>query len=367
MNGVKRVMTPNKNWRYQWRLRVVACAVLVILGGGAAAAEEGTVPDEALASIVIIKGDQHRGTGFLAKIREVDFVVTNLHVIGGNDEIDLMSIGGVRVQAGRIFGAVGRDLAIVKIGAYPENTDAPKALATASDLLGCAKIGDRVIVMGNSGGGGVATHITGKIRGIGPDRIEVDAPFEPGNSGSPIIHLDSGLVVGVATYQQVKRAAGPDGEAEGGGSGGAKRWFGYRLDAVEKWETIDLARWRSQEARIVAFREDSMALRAFAMGKADEAKTNPRFRAIFERFERNVRNFTGNRADAQTQLSGLIHHLTGFAQTGVQELKSGDFYDYFRSNLYWEFNIPAQLDFRSRITTVYTDARHRWSYNATGL
>lgn len=326
-----------------------------------AADEKNSVPDEALSSIVIIKGDQHQGTGFLAKIKNVEFVVSNLHVIGGNNTIDFASIGGVRIQPGPIFGAVGRDLAIMRIEAYPESTDAPASLDTTTGLLDTAKIGDRVIVMGNSGGGGVATHITGKIRGIGPDRLEIDAPFEPGNSGSPIIHLASGKVIGVATYQQTTRPTAP------GAPGKPKRWFGYRLDAVEKWESIDLARWRTQEARITAFREDSFALRSFATGDLETANANPRFRAIIDRFKRNIRNFTGNRSDAQTQISGLIHHLAGFSQTGVQELKNGDFYDYFRSNMYWEYNIPAQIELRTHITSAYTDARHKWNYDAMGL
>ena len=63
-----------------------------------------------------------------------------------------------------------------------------------------ASIDDDVVVLGNAEGGGVINTIKGKIVGVGPNLVEVDAAFVPGNSGSPIIHLKTGKVIGVATY-----------------------------------------------------------------------------------------------------------------------------------------------------------------------
>ena len=58
-------------------------------------------------------------------------------------------------------------------------------------------IGDKITVHGNSGGGGVVTRIQGKVLGVGPNLVEVDAEFVQGNSGCPILS-DSLEVVGVA-------------------------------------------------------------------------------------------------------------------------------------------------------------------------
>ena len=60
-------------------------------------------------------------------------------------------------------------------------------------------IGETVTVLGNSDGRGVVTEIRGHIVGVGPQQIEVDAPFVAGNSGSPVLNR-AGRVVGVASY-----------------------------------------------------------------------------------------------------------------------------------------------------------------------
>ena len=106
------------------------------------------------------------------------------------------------------------------------------------DVDANAAIGDSVVVLGNAEGGGVVNTIIGKIVGIGPNLVEIDAPFVPGNSGSPIVHLKSGKVIGVATYlvtnqydlstnQHLKKPV--------------VRRFGYRVDSVKAWQPVN---WR---------------------------------------------------------------------------------------------------------------------------
>ena len=60
-------------------------------------------------------------------------------------------------------------------------------------------IGETITILGNSDGRGVVTEIRGHILGVGPQQIEVDAPFVVGNSGSPVLNR-AGRVVGVASY-----------------------------------------------------------------------------------------------------------------------------------------------------------------------
>jgi hypothetical protein len=44
-----------------------------------------------------------------------------------------------------------------------------------ADVEATARLGDPVVVLGNSGGGGVVTSLPGELVGIGPDRVEVTA------------------------------------------------------------------------------------------------------------------------------------------------------------------------------------------------
>ena len=93
-------------------------------------------------------------------------------------------------------------------------------------------IGDDVLVLGNSQGSGVVTEISGKVTGIGPELVEVDAKFVAGNSGSPIIHVKTGKVIALATFAVIRKldTLGKDSQFT------EIRRFGYRLDTVPKWE-----------------------------------------------------------------------------------------------------------------------------------
>ena len=225
-------------------------------------AEQQVLSADQMAGIVLIDGDEGTATGFMTKIRGVDFVVTNEHVLGQNKKITLKNLRGEIIPVQAVFGAVGSDVAILRIG------KAEGGLKIAEDVLKSVKIGDKVVVVGNRLGGGVATQISGQVLGVGPTRVEVNANFEPGNSGSPIFSTASNEVIGVATYAETRKVSVDDGassarSADGNSSGQTKiekRWFGYRLDGITKWVAIDMARWRTQGERIDKFRELSEAL-----------------------------------------------------------------------------------------------------------
>ena len=34
---------------------------------------------------------------------------------------------------------------------------------------------------------------------------------------------------------------------------------------------------------------------------------------------------------------------------GLKDLESGDYYDYYRTSLYWDTSIPAQIEFRKEL------------------
>ncbi len=304
----------------------------------------------------MIEGNKGLATGFIAKVHDIPVIVTNLHVLGDNDKLSIKTLQGDPIAVQGVIGAVGSDIALLRI-AKPEGTGAAP-LATATNVLSSSKIGDKIVVVGNRLGGGVATQVSGRIIGLGPNRLEVDAAFQPGNSGSPIFNVSNGEVIGVATYAETvtvqleNTKSNPAGRSSPADNGLKRetRWFGYRLDAVSKWESIDWNQWQAQTKQINAFRADSMALRDFLVDNTRSARTNARMNKILNDFETRLK-LPRNAAPAarMDEVKTLVSALKGFANTGVSDLSSSQFYDYFRSSLYWETSVPEQLKFRNLI------------------
>lgn len=303
-------------------------------------------------SIVLVEGEEGVGSGFVARIRDVDFVVTNQHVIGGNEKLRITTLRGLPIKVGSIFGAVGRDIAILRI----EGENTVPALKIADDPVKTIKLGDKVAVVGNRRGGGVATQVSGVVRGIGPDKIEVDAPFQPGNSGSPIVHVPTGEVIGLATYSLTRKLDALDGPAGANSSKSSdkepateQRWFGHRADGIAKWEAVDLAKWRAQAKRVESFASDSEAIYYAMYGRFKEASSNPRVRQLIDRFEERINKFNASQSLSTQEVQEFFRSLRALAEGGVKDLKTGDYYDFFRTSMYWETSITEQLRAREDI------------------
>lgn len=145
------------------------------------------------------------GTGFI--IDEAGYIVTNNHVVSGDDGQAGDQIE-VRLSDGRAFDAeiIGRDartdVAVLKIEASGL-TAVP--LGTSSSL----RVGQEVITMGNAlnlvGGPTVTKGVVSAVnREVNEgevfiaDAIQTDAAINPGNSGGPLVTAD-GRVVGITT------------------------------------------------------------------------------------------------------------------------------------------------------------------------
>lgn len=194
----------------------------------------------AMQAMVIVEGEKGRGSGFVTRMDGKAYVVTNSHVIVGSSKVAFKTLANKELVIGTLQIADKVDLVRAEVA------DAGHTLPVAQRPEETLKIGDEIVVAGNAEGEGVVREIKGKVTGIGPSLIEVDAPFVPGNSGSPI--LDSkGQVLGVATYLKIPRIPPPAGESSGatgvrgqtvppaGGSLNEIRRFGFRLDSVAKW------------------------------------------------------------------------------------------------------------------------------------
>ncbi len=143
-----------------------------------------------MGSIAIINTEGGSGSGFVVEMDGRKYLVTNQHVLDCMDSIDIKTLENVRIRP--VGFEISRKLDLVRL----EITNDVPALAIKQEL---PAIGDTVKVYGNSAGGGVATEIEGKVLGVGPDLIEVDAEFVEGNSGCPMLNNDS-EVIGVAAY-----------------------------------------------------------------------------------------------------------------------------------------------------------------------
>jgi hypothetical protein len=148
---------------------------------------------EIMNSIVMITGGKGVGTGFLCEFDGRKFVVSNAHVMIGNQAVTLMLIQGKELGFGNVYMAKDRDVVLFELS-DPEDESFLKVIADASAL----RHGEAVYIYGNSQGAKVATCLIGSIQGVGPTLLETTAEFVSGNSGSPVILDDK--VVGIATF-----------------------------------------------------------------------------------------------------------------------------------------------------------------------
>jgi S1-C subfamily serine protease len=304
--------------------------------------------EEQLAGVVFIQGDKSLATGFIARLHDIDCVVTDLHVLVENEKITVKNLAGGVLETSGLIGAVGADLALLQI-ARPAAK--PPALLIAGNVLQSARIADRVVVVGNHPDG-VATQTGGLVTGFGPDRLEVDAAFQLGNCGSPVFDLVSQQVVGVATFRDTTvldseglppRAADP----------AVRHWFGGRLDAVGRWETVDWTKWRAQIRRLNEFHDASLALLALYRGSLTEAARDLHLRAVIARFKSRLTpselGEIGTSPYSTEQVREMVREALAYAKDGADDLAGIEFYDYFRTGQFWAVNVPDQVKFRAQL------------------
>ncbi len=139
-------------------------------------------------AVYVIETPNGRGTGFLVAANNQAWLYTNQHVIDSPRKLRVIGSSGGTLKVGELEIAKDRDLARFKV-------DLRSGLAIAPDPTH----GDEIIVYGNSRGTGHITEDYGKIVGISPTEIEVDADIVAGNSGGPIVNA-SNEVFAVSAY-----------------------------------------------------------------------------------------------------------------------------------------------------------------------
>ena len=143
---------------------------------------------------------QGMGSGFI--IDPKGYVLTNNHVIGGAEKIDVTLASG-EVLPGKIVGTCASDdIAVVKV----DGKNLPTAELGDSDQL---KVGQTVFAIGNpfglAGGPTVTKGVISAVkrsirseRGLIENLVQTDASINPGNSGGPLVDIH-GKVVAINT------------------------------------------------------------------------------------------------------------------------------------------------------------------------
>jgi hypothetical protein len=282
-------------------------------------------------SLVFVTGTEGAGSGFVASMGTGNFLVTNVHVVAGLPTAEFKTLDGAVIHGGSPSMAQGEDVFCMALPA------GGSPLQIMNSVESNAAIGDAVVVLGNAEGEGVINTITGRIVGIGPNLVEVDAPFVPGNSGSPIIHLKTGKVIGIATYMTIKKYDVTTTKRTMVRT--EIRRFGYRLDNVRQWQPVNWAAFRQQAAQLEGITDLTDDLYSF-LGDFVENRhavnparyTNPVLKdglqkwCDMQRGSQNWRDGFGGTAPLLTFLKAACESDIGIAQRQSE-------YDYFQREL----------------------------------
>jgi S1-C subfamily serine protease len=147
------------------------------------------------------EGGGAAGTGIV--LTSSGEVLTNNHVIRGATSVQVVDAG--RTYSARVVGySVAKDVAVLQLANA-------HGLRTASiGDSSTVKVGQSVTAVGNAGGTGYLTTVTGRVTAlsraitVSDDQgdtnrlvgmIQTSAPLQPGDSGGPLLH--AGRVVGV--------------------------------------------------------------------------------------------------------------------------------------------------------------------------
>lgn len=312
-------------------------------------------------AVVLIRGDNAEGTGFLVKTSEGPAVITNLHVISNNPNLRITTSSGLEVTTQGLKGAVDRDLAKFSV----KDEGLFHYLDLATDIGGSVQPGDEVITPGNSEGGGVMLNTGGKVLGIGPQRIEIDNPIYHGNSGGPVFHTKSGKVLAVVTEAMKVNVSNEldktSFQNRNSAISGSMRYFGLRVDTVPKWEDLDWRRFQNETLFLEQFHQESRCLDSFlntankqsdgsAISDGPPANlylANDKIRLACEHYVQQASGSdSSQRMDA---VRVLLFELNGVADTNMSNIQDlGNFYSFDQQRAKEEVDyrkaLKAELD-----------------------
>ena len=201
------------------------------------------------------------GTGVIVKERGGTFVYTNAHVLEGADAFTMVTseeeeIGPVTSMeiAGAPFGYFENPFGGVYGGdAIRMRLANPRDRALTINYRAPVNEGTKVAITGNTKGEGVITKLEGEVTEVTDRALHYDVETHPGNSGSPVVDLESFQVVGIHTWglgSVVDQLLDYIWEEDGGGAEDRPQFkFGARFRSDCEWQPTSLAELFTQKAR----------------------------------------------------------------------------------------------------------------------
>ncbi len=333
-----------------------------------APAASGSLSTDQARAVVLIKGDKAEGTGFIIKTPNGPAVITNIHVIADNPNVKITTNTGEVVTVTSQKCAADRDLAMLTI-----QDNGYSCLEMAPDISKVVQPGDEVITPGNSEGGEVMLNTSGKVLGVGPERIEIDNPIYHGNSGGPVFHPKSGKVLGVVTCAiPVDMSDDLDKTSfanRNSAIASKMRYFALRLDTVSQWidvdprafeiETTFLDRFQQQSERLDAYlnRSDSNTDNSNGDSGSSGSGSGQDDSKIYlddEKIMKADNNYASNASNGDTEqhieaLRNLLFDLQGVADTDMDKVQNmNNFYpfdqDRARDEMDYRKALKSELD-----------------------
>ena len=163
--------------------------------------------EESEQCVLMARSTQNRGSAFIAMENGKAYVYTNVHVASARN-LEFADFRGTPVRvshAGEVVGLsrTGAEEDGIDIVRFPLIDPPRVSLNFANRAIIENK--PEVWTLGDSGGESILKTLKGRIKGVGPAKIEVDCEFIQGNSGGPIVTAD-GHVVGIASYMTTNQS-----------------------------------------------------------------------------------------------------------------------------------------------------------------
>lgn len=269
------------------------------------------------------------GNGFACRMGTQTWLFSNAHLLAGNRQPVFALLNGELLTPHLIEAAASSDIIRSPLAKAPEHV-----FEAVPDVASVVQIGDGVMVLGNSLAGGVVASWRGVVTGIGPDRVEVNASFAPETSGSPILHLKTGKVIGVATYfrrpyDEFGNDIRQDGTVEG-------RHFGYRIDKVAGWESVDPTEFYAEADRleqISLLTEDMFNLYISLRYQRDAHIASEPLRAAYTDWQQKVNRRSLSQADHLQATQTFFNGLRFLGKSDIRGLDGHLRYTCFRNQL----------------------------------
>jgi len=310
-----------------------------------------TINPAMLKALVIIKGDYSSGSGFIAKLHDQYFVVTNEHILSGNKEFTITDMDGHKIPTnGLLFGAASSDVAILKI---PDSA-VSGSLGIMADPQINAKIGDHITVPGNSLGAGVPTQFNGQLVAIGPELVDINIQLEHGLSGSPILDRVSDKVIGVATMSTTYKT-----DSVYPGITTDTTWSGYRVDNINPdngWVKLDWSRFRDEGLKVRNAEDVFMSLDALLRNKPVTDVPSQIIKTAIADFQSDVNLAIAhhNKQDQQAAFQTFNSKLRSLTDSSLNELTKSALYPYHA-------NLAKQLgDLRKYMDQQFQDNSRKY-------